>query len=160
MLYIYMAQTKKKATRKPRKAPKTANNAKRKVGGQTGNKNAEKWTEEKALELGNELIKFLNTEGTDNLFKKDFLFKHGLYNDVVNHLCDKFPLFSELIKKADEIQLHKLDKYGIMGELNPAMVIFVQKNCHGRRDKQDIDHTVNTVPGIKLNRVKAKKKGE
>ena len=47
-----------------------------KKGGQLGNKNAQKWTEEKALKLGEELIRWYDEDST-NIFFEQFLRKRG-----------------------------------------------------------------------------------
>lgn len=115
-------------------------------GGQPGNKNAEKWTEEKAIELGNRLIEWMNEKddnGKDkgNIFFKEFLMQNDVYQDLIEYLGDKFKSFSDLIRKAKQLQELKLIKFGIADRLQPTMTIFVLKNHHNYKDKQDIDHT-------------------
>ena len=43
----------------------------KKKGGQLGNKNAEKWTEEEALKLGNDLLDWMKAD--DNFWVKEYL---------------------------------------------------------------------------------------
>lgn len=108
---------------------------------------AEKWTEEKALKLGNELIDWLkekDEEGEDkgNMFYQEFLIvEKNLYEGVISYLCDKFTSFSKLIEKARKIQEIKLVKYGVGDRLNATMTKFTLINNHGWSDKQEIDHT-------------------
>lgn len=122
-----------------------------------GDRIAEKWTEEKALKLGNELINWLSPKieviqgkqrdiHATNIFWEEFIvINKGYYDDLISYLCGKFNAFSDLIKKARKIQELKLVKYGIANRLQPAMTIFVLKNHHNYKDKQDI-----TTGGEKL----------
>ncbi len=113
-----------------------------------GNKDAEKWTEEIALKLGNELIDWMkakNKEGEDkgNIFFEDFLcIENDLYEELISYLCDKFPMFLKLIKKAKKIQELKLIKFGIADRLQPTMTIFVLKNHHNYKDKTENETTI------------------
>lgn len=118
-------------------------------GAQLNNKNAEKYTEEKALEIGNKLIEWLRIE--NNIFYKEFLLNNNLYTDLVSDLCKKYDSFLELIKKAKEIQEMKLCKLGITGLINPTMTIFCLKNNHGYSDKKtenDFTKTKQEKPQI------------
>ncbi len=47
-----------------------------KKGGQLGNKNAQKWTEEKALKIGRDLLSWYDEDNTNILFEQ-FLRKRG-----------------------------------------------------------------------------------
>lgn len=127
----------------------------RKEGGQPGNKNAEKWTEPKALALAESLIEWMspkiNEKGRDehaaNIYISDFLtLQNGLNKDTFNYLKDKFTSFSELLKRAKEIQELKLWKYGTAGKLNPTMTIFALKNLHGYKDKVDVTSAGKELP--------------
>jgi hypothetical protein len=121
-------------------------------GGQPGNINAEKWTEEKALSLGRELIEWLNkppefklnNKGTysfyrANIFHKYYLTSNGYDDDTITYLSKKFPSFSELIKRAKIIQECKINEMSINGYLSNSMSIFLLKNHHGYRDKHEIE---------------------
>jgi hypothetical protein len=121
-------------------------NIKRGEGGQPGNKNAEKWTEGKAIDLGEKMIEWLREKDDEdndkgNIFFREFLLDNDLYSDLVDYLCDKYKSFSDLIKKAKEIQEIKLVKFGVGDRLQPAMTIFILKNNHGYRDKQETELT-------------------
>lgn len=124
----------------------------KKEGGQPGNKNAEKWTEHRAIELGEELIAWMrpsiNEKGRDvnaaNIFVQDFLVIHkGLYKDLLEYLAEKYESFSDLKKTAKEIQEAKLWKYGTANKLNPTLTIFALKNFHNASDK--IQHEITAV---------------
>jgi hypothetical protein len=116
----------------------------------------EKWTEEVALKLGNDLVEWLKAkddEGDDagNIFYEEFLFlvcnpkdyhpKVKISEDTLAYLSKKFLSFSELIEKAKKIQKIKLLKYGVGDRLNAAMTKFVLINNHGMTDKQDVTNT-------------------
>lgn len=109
----------------------------------------EKWTEEKALKLGEELIEWLkmkNNDGEDcgNIFYNEFLIiEKDLYEELISYLCKKFSSFLKLINKANKIQEIKLKKYGVGDRLNATMTKFVLINKHGWNDKQHIDHTTD-----------------
>lgn len=115
---------------------------------------AEKWTEEKALQLGKELIDWLkekDDEGEDkgNIFFQEFLIiEKDLYEELISYLCKKFSSFLKLIEKAEKIQELKLQKYGVGDRLNATMTKFVLINNHGWTDKMQTDHTTQ---GEKIN---------
>ena len=109
----------------------------------------EKWTEQKALELGNELIEWLkakDAEGEDkgNMFYQEFLIiEKDLYEELIAYLCGKFTSFLKLIEKANKIQELKLQKYGVGDRLNATMTKFVLVNKHGWADKKEVENNHN-----------------
>ena len=117
-----------------------------KKGGQLGNNNAQKWTEEKALKIGEELISWYDEDNT-NIFFEQFLQQRGIYRDLIGYLSRTFPSFLDLIKKAKQMQEGRICVLGLNKVLNPAMCIFILKNVHGYRDQQQHDHSIN-VPEI------------
>ena len=104
----------------------------------------EKWTEERALQLGNELINWLkekDSEGNDkgNIFYEEFLIiEKDLYPQIVSFLKEKFPSFLKLLEKANKIQELKLQKFGTADRLNAAMTKFVLINKHNWCEKQEL----------------------
>ena len=131
-------------------------------GGQPDNKNAEKWTEEVAQELGQSLVEWMKKEKT-NIFFEEFLFiKNDLHPCTITYLKNKFMSFSKFIEKAKKIQEIKLIKWGTADKLNASMTKFVMINHHGyKSERQDIDHTTKgekiiVIPPI----VKSKQKKE
>ena len=115
-----------------------------------GNKAAEKWTLEESMNLGYALIDWMkakddNGEDKGNIFYEDFLcIENDYYEDLISYLCKKFNPFLDLIKKAKKIQELKLIKFGIADRLQPTMTIFVLKNHHNYKDKQEIEITIKT----------------
>lgn len=108
-----------------------------------------RWTEEKALQVGNELIEWLKEEDT-NIFFNEFLYiKNDYHKDLICYLCKKFSSFAELIKKATDIQETKLVKFGCFDKLNAQMTKFTLINNHNWRDKSSIETDI-TSKGEKL----------
>lgn len=104
-----------------------------------GNKFAEKWNENTANILANELIEWLlkfDTAGqlNENIFFKEFLIiQKGLHPKTISYLSKRFTTFSTLIEKAKHIQEIKLLKLGIENKINPILAKFVLINQHGYR---------------------------
>ena len=95
-----------------------------------GNKAAEKWTEKKALELGDGLLKWLKEP--DNIFYEEYLIiEKGLYTELLQYLAKKFSSFLNLMGHAKKIQEIKLLKGGVKADLSSAMTKFVLINNHG-----------------------------
>ncbi len=105
----------------------------------------EKWTEKKALKVGDNLISWLKKED-ENIFYDDFLILENDYNDdLITYLRKKFTSFSELVKKAKKIQELKLMKFGVFDKLNSTMTKFTLINNHDWKDKTEIDQTVRDI---------------
>lgn len=103
----------------------------------------EKWTEEKSLKLGNELLEWL-TDKTDkdkeskNIFFEQFIVvERKLPVNLVAYLSKKFTSFCELIDRAKKIQELKLVRFGIFDKTNPTMTKFVLTNHHNYSDKKE-----------------------
>jgi hypothetical protein len=105
----------------------------------------EKWTEKRALELGNELISWLRKKEKGqmpNIFIEEYLYlEKDLYPGLISYLCEKFTSFSNLIEKAKKIQEVHLAKWGTFDKLNSAMTKFVLINNHGWKDKTETELT-------------------
>jgi len=112
----------------------------------------EKWTEKKALELGDNLIKWLNKKDENqkdegNIFFEEFLIiEQNLYPELISYLSNKFLSFLKLIEKAKKIQEIKLVKYGVADRLNASMTKFVLANHHNYSEKREIEATINKIP--------------
>jgi hypothetical protein len=104
------------------------------------------WTEEKILELGQELIDWLK-EDDNNVWFEKFLYEvKDLYPQLIGEMRDKYPSFAELIKKAKKIQESKLVDGTLKHNLNPTMAIFVLKNHYQYTDKQQTEITITEQP--------------
>lgn len=100
----------------------------------------EKWTEKKSVQLGNDLLTWMNSKN-ENIFFEEFLYmEHDYYSQLISYLSDKFTSFSKLIEKAKKIQEIKLYKFGVGDTLNASMTKFVLINEHnkiGENSKHD-----------------------
>jgi len=113
---------------------------------------SEKWTEKKALDLGQELLSWMKEKDDDgedkgNIFFEDFLMiENNYYEELIAYLCGKFPSFLKLIGQARKIQEIKLIKFGVGDRLNATMTKFVLTNNHDYTEKVD-----NTTKGESMN---------
>ena len=97
-----------------------------------------KWTEEKALELGYDLIRWLKTDG--NYYFKTFLaVERGMTSSNINELGKKYFRFQQLIDVATEIQESKLVEGGLTSKNNAAVTNFVLANRHGFKSRQETE---------------------
>jgi hypothetical protein len=95
----------------------------------------EKWTEEKALDIGKKLIEWLK-EKEENVFVDDFLvIENDYYETLITYLKGKFTSFSQLLEQAKAIQKTKLIKFGVFDKLNAPMTKFTLINNHGMFDR-------------------------
>ncbi len=101
-----------------------------------------KWTEKKSLELADELIKWLSKE--DNIWINTFLAEKGLYPQITSELAEKYPKFSEALKRAKGLQEGKVVKNALTNMYNSTFSIFLLKNNFGWKDKveQEITHNI------------------
>ena len=116
------------------------------------NKAAEKWTEEHALRLADELITWMKAED-DNIFFDDFLYLQcneedypgKIYPQLLSYLGDKFTSFSKRLEQAKNIEKIKLKKYGAFDKLNASIVKFLLSAEYGLKEKTENknEHTVN-----------------
>jgi hypothetical protein len=114
------------------------------------------WTEEKVMKLGNELLEWMLLS-EDNIWFETFLYEKGeIYPQLISEMCVKYERFSELIKKIKKLQEGKIVNGALKQNLNTAMSIFLLKNHHGYKDKQeqDVNHKGE---GITINFTKPKK---
>ena len=108
-------------------------------GGQPGNKNAQKHTEEDALRAGNGLLEWISQKN-DNIFLEEYFYIQNNYPcDFVKNMKKRFPSFAELIKKALDIQKFKLQKFALSGKANPTMSIFLLKCNHGMNENNKLE---------------------
>jgi FMN phosphatase YigB (HAD superfamily) len=106
----------------------------------------EKWTEEKALQLGNDLIDWMKNNEINMFWEEYLVMERDLYPELIAYLSNKFTSFLKLIGKAKKVQEIKLKKYGTADKLNATITKFVLINEHGWKDKQETEH----IGGIAL----------
>jgi len=117
--------------------------AKKKVNGKMFSKEyqpEEKWTEEKALALGYELLEWMKQPM--NIFFEEFLIiENDYYAELIAYLSSKFPSFLKVIDRARKIQELKLQKHATFKDTDTGMTKFILINRHDWKDKTE--ETVN-----------------
>jgi len=103
-----------------------------------------KWTEERALKVGNNLINWLNEEDENIFFEEFLLINQDFDTYLTSYLSHKFTSFFNLLQKAKDIQELKLKKFGIFDKLNPSMTKFVLINNHGWTDRNEVNAEIGT----------------
>ena len=101
-----------------------------------GNKVAEKWTEEKVIEIGKKLIDWMK-ESTSNFWLEDFLLENDLFADFTGDMAKRYPRFAEYIARAKQIQESRISKLALLGQLDTGMARWVLSVHHGKRDVQE-----------------------
>ena len=129
-----------------------------------GNQAALKWSEEKAVALGQELLDWMN-EDPRNFLMKDFLFEHDLYADIISYLSGRYPSFSEYITRAKEIEAHRIQKFALTNNINANMAQWVLGVHHKQHNvqRQEItgkDGAPLTAPTITIQPVRAQAETE
>lgn len=74
----------------------------------------------------------------------------GINKDTLYEWVKRYPVFSDSIKEVKEIQEHMIVSGAMEGEYNPTMGIFLLKNNHGYKDRQEV--AVST-PETKLDKM-------
>ena len=115
-------------------------------GGQPNNKNAEKWTLEKANELIGKIYDFV--ERTPDCYSLGMAcVEAGSYEKQIYYIHDKFKGVEgfdfDPIKKALEICKNRIIRQGLKGEINNTMSIFVLKCNHDMIETSKVDVTTN-----------------
>lgn len=101
-----------------------------------GNKAAEKWTEERALALGYELLEWMKQPM--NIFFEEFLIiENDYYAELIAYLSSKFPSFLKVIDRAKKIQELKLQKHATLKDTDTGMTKFILINRHDWKDKSE-----------------------
>lgn len=121
----------------------------------------EKWLEEDALMLANDLLDWLKSDD-ENIFFNDFFYlacdeskyKGKIYIDLIDYLPKKFSSFSILLEKARKIQETKLVKYSTFDKLNATMTKFVLMNNHKWTDRAEVKSENENTTTISINPIK------
>lgn len=137
---------------------KVSKNLEKRVKFTDGNKAAEKWSEDEALRLGNNLIDWLR-EADENIFFEDFIylqshdFSGKVYPEVLAYLSNKFPSFLNLLGKAKKIEEIKIKKFSAFDKLNSTISKFLLSANHGYKERSDIttdDKKIDSVTVFEL----------
>ena len=119
----------------------------------SGNKFAEKWSEEKVLAIGKQLLEWMK-ESEGNFWLEDFLHENDLYVNFINSMSARFPRFKDYIARAKEIQESRITKFALLGNLDTGMARWVLSVHHNKRDvaetKTELSGAVQTVDRFTL----------
>jgi len=97
---------------------------------------------------------FLESEGYPTL--EGFCIPYTFSTSSLFDWANTYPEFSESKKKAVEIQKHRTMEGAINGSLNTAYAIFINKNCHGMKDK--VEQEISGLDSINIQIVKPRQK--
>ena len=98
-------------------------------GGQLGNTNAEVWTEEEVLKIGNELVEWMKINS--NILFKRFLLTKKINKSFLSRYKKLYPSFAELLKEAKGWQEVKFLEGGLKKEFDASITKFCLINHHG-----------------------------
>jgi hypothetical protein len=139
-------------------------------GGQPGNRNAEKYTEEKAMKIANGLLEWLKPKLVDapdgagkvdvhaeNILYEQYLLGEGLHPNITSNLSSRFESFREIIGEAKEWQRVKMMYMGAFKKIDSRFGVFLLSAIHGLSEKKE--QTVKTEGPITFT-VKPVKRGE
>lgn len=100
------------------------------------------WTLEKAMDLGRDLLLWLEHE--DNVFFLEYLSTvQMLCRNTINYLEKKYEPFKDLMMVARAVQESKLVGGGLNKKLHSQVVNFVLANKHGYKDQRKVDSGVD-----------------
>ncbi len=118
---------------------------------------AEKWTEEAALMLADDLIHWMKEED-ENIFFDDFLYLScdeskypgKIYPQLLSYLGKKHSSFLKRLEQAKNIEKTKLKKFGAFDKLNASIVKFLLSAEYGLSEKTQTEneHTFRDIKGI------------
>lgn len=119
-----------------------------------GNKAAEKWTEEQAIEA---FEKALNNamDDEDILSVQDAFFSIDMAPNYADHLIKRFSVLEDYKKTINDLIISRVNKEGLKGKFNPTLVIWRCKQL-GERDTQyqEVNSTVQQTNIISLGKGK------
>ena len=101
------------------------------MAGTINNKNAEKWTQEKTLELVQQAYEAVTD---DCYFLSDVADKCGVYRQLFDYLMDKFnddPVVFDTLKRLYNKCEATVTKNTAKGDIVPSLGIFILKAYHG-----------------------------
>ncbi len=115
------------------------------AGAPKNNKNAEKWTiKESQIFIDNVLNYIIKNKECCSI--EEACCELGQYEKLLIYIENKYTnnelIDFNAIKKARGIIKQRIIKKGLKNEYNPTMCIFILKNNHDMKDKQEVDQTV------------------
>lgn len=73
--------------------------------------------------------------GNDLPLLSSFAARIGVHRDTLHEWAEKFPDFSDALKRAKDLQEQMLVTNGLKGLYNPSFAVFAAKNILGWRDR-------------------------
>ena len=107
------------------------------------NKNAEKWTEDKATALFDEAIDLARTGEYD--FIGEVATTLNTYIDLFDYLVEKFPQLQNRKKRLMRVCEANCFANGKKGKIVPSLAIMNLKSNHGWTDRQTVDQTTEAT---------------
>lgn len=96
------------------------------------------------IEVKDENGEVIDYKPNSNIFFKDFLYLHKLYDDWISYVSDTYPTASKRIKHFKQIQEQKLVSMGVHGKTNAPMTKFILSANYGYAEKTE-SKTDNTT---------------
>ena len=119
-------------------------------GGKLGNKNAEKWTREETQKFINSIYDYVEDDVKCTSLEKACC-ELGQYESLLVYLEHKYiDLDLMPIKKSKAVIKQRIIENGLTNKYNPTMCIFILKNNHDMKDKNDLDLTIDKTPRINI----------
>lgn len=129
-----------------------------------------KWTEDRAMELANELLEYINTH-PDSYSIGDFLcsleaHQRGLYIDLCPMLSERYPQFRLVYSKIKDITEYRIARDALKGDskINAKFAQFyLERKARGYGVKTEVNATVQANvahTGININFVTQEAKKE
>lgn len=108
-----------------------------------GNKNAEIWTFEETQIFIDSILDYVEYHKDCTSLEKACT-ELGQYESLLGYLEKKFESIDLVpIKKAKAYIKQRIIEKGLKNEYNPTMSIFILKNNHDMKDKQEIEQNLN-----------------
>lgn len=104
-----------------------------------GNKAAEKWNEEEAVKVFEDLYEFTK-ERKDIVSIQEAYIEFGITPTNYYYLSSKFSVLKDIKNGMNDIIIARVNKGAINQEMNPTACIWRMKQL-GEQDKKEIDHT-------------------
>jgi len=117
------------------------------------NKNAEKWTEEKAEELLIEAVELSETGEYD--FIGEVAVKQKSYIDVYDYLVEKFPQFKHYKTQLKRNCEAACFSNGKNNKIHAGMAIMNLKSNHGWTDRSEVNQTVTNIQPLSKEEIEA-----
>lgn len=100
-----------------------------------GNTNAQKYTEEEAVELFNKMFEYAKTDKCYCI--QDAFLEIGVPCTTFYHLINKYPSVKSIKRDIDSVIISKINKGALFNEMNPTASIWRMKQL-GEEEKKNV----------------------